>query len=168
MNVEATSAPSVTGRNFIREWTPDTDRAFVADAWLNTLRGASTEAGTSDWSAFRAHHNRRIDHILDGPGTRVRVAGPDDLVIRGFLVHNPSRRLVHMLFVRKSHRRQGIGRLLLSGVQLEGATFTEWSTFVERWILRKFSKAVGRDKYRAPIFESSLVYNPYFEEGSAE
>lgn len=127
---------------------------------MGVLRASSDEAHAVLWSGFRTHHNRLIDRILDDSRTRVRIAGPDHLVIHGFLVYRPPA-MLHMCFVRKVHRRQGIARLLLSGIELEGATCTHWTRDLGRWILERSKRQVGRDKYGAPVCEFGLDYDPY-------
>lgn len=147
------------GRVYVREWS-DSDRAFIADSWAMTLRAASEESGSADWDAFRTQKAKAIDRILDTPSTRVRVAGPDDLVILGYLVYTPPNTL-HMCFVRRGHRKKGIAHLLLTGINLEGAVVTQWSRDLGRWILGKTSREVARDKGGAPVMRSCLVYNPW-------
>lgn len=149
----------------IRNWT-STDRAFIADAWLHTLRGSSQEAKHAEWGSFCVHHNRCIDAILDDSSTSVSIAAPagDDVTIFGYLVHSPVERLIHMAFVKKPFRRQGIAKKLLSGIKLEGSSFTQWSRDAENWILPKFMKSAGRDRLGKLKMLDGIIYNPYFYE----
>lgn len=155
----------------VRDWN-QSDRAFIADSWLNTLRAASLETRRADWQCWRAFHNQRIDGILDDERTRVRVVAPpdDEFTVYGFLVyretttpHDPG--LLHMLFVKKPFRKDGMARDLLDGIDLEGMSFTEWTAEVEKWILARFEKFKGRDRWGKPIVESSLRYNPHWRMG---
>ncbi len=143
-----------------------TDRAFVADAWLNSLRAGTEETRRADWDAFKAHHNAAIDRILDDAATVVSIAAPagDDLTIYGFLVRRPG--AFHMLFVKKPWRRMGVAKRLLDGAELDGAVFTQWTRDVGEWILPRFMKAVGRDRFGKQRFEGGMKYNPFFGSGS--
>ncbi len=145
-----------------------TDREFVVDAWLNTARAASKDAVESDWDAFRTHYNKRIDSILDDSGTTVRIAAPEDdeVTVYGFLVLGP--KLLHMVFVKKPFRRQGIAKQLLAGVDTTGATFTHWSRDFGHWIMPRFQRQVGVDMYGKPRlqFKDGVKFNPYFHEAT--
>lgn len=152
----------------IRNWST-TDRAFVADAWLNSLRAGTDEARVANWESFKAHRNRAIDAILDDKGTFVRIAAPpaDELTIYGYLVGTrfeaPSPPVLHMLFVKKPFRRQGVAGALLKGVPLEQAVCTQWTRDLGEWILRKSQKVDGHDRFGKPHLTGGLKYNPYWE-----
>lgn len=141
-----------------------TDRAFVADAWLNSLRAGTEEAGTSDWQAFKASKNALIDRVLDDARTHVLIAAPKDdaLTIYGYLVGRaPS--VLHMLFVKKPFRRQGVAKRLLTvaGVELGQAVCTQWTRDLGEWILKKSQTPDGRDRFGKPHMSGGLKYNPW-------
>lgn len=141
-----------------------TDRAFVADAWLNSLRAGTEEANSSDWQAFKARKNLLIDTILDDARTLVSIAAPkeDALTIYGYLVGRAPTTL-HMLFVKKPFRRQGVATRLLTtaGVELGAATCTQWTRDLGEWILKKSQKPDGRDRFGKPHLSGGLKYNPW-------
>ncbi len=148
----------------IRPYTP-TDRAFIADAWLNTLRAATVESRETDWDAFRTNSFKRIDGIIDDSTTTIRVAAPpdDEITLYGFIATGP--KAIHMLFVKKPFRKQGIGRQLLAGLNMNDVVFTHWSRDFGEWIILKFQKPAGVDKHGRPrlIFKSGFKYNPYLD-----
>lgn len=161
-----TASVSTSAVRFVLREGLDTDRAFVADAWLNTLRASNQESKRAEWHNFRAAKSHDIDGILDDKATKVRVAGPpdDDVTIYGFLVHRPPD-LLHMLFVKKPFRLNGIANALLSGLVLEGATLTHWTRDMEHWLLDKYSEQNGYDGRGRAITRCKLKYDPNWREG---
>jgi hypothetical protein len=97
----------------------------------------------------------------------VKVATPpdDEVTVYGFLVHRPPD-LLHMCFVKMPFRRDGIAHDLFAGVQVEGATCTEWTKDFSDWIRERFQAGFRRDKYgrKHPVYK--LNYNPFFSEAA--
>lgn len=143
-----------------------TDRAFVADSWLNSLRAGTEESKVADWQSFKAKKNAHIDRILDDPRTTVRIAAPagDDLTIYGYLVGR-SPAVLHMLFVKKPFRRQGVASKLIDDakVNLPNAICTEWTADLGDWILKKTQQQLAASGMRAPRTTGGLTYNPWEE-----
>lgn len=151
-----------------------TDRAFVADAWLNSLRAATDESRYADWAAFKAQKNAAIDKVLDDASTRLWIAAPkgDELTIYGYLVgadtrpemHPPAARVLHMLFVKKPFRRLGVATRLLAaaGVELGAAVCTQWTRDLGDWILKKSQTPDGRDRFGKQHLTGGLQYNPFW------
>lgn len=146
-----------------------TDRAFIADSWVNTLRAATDETARCDWQTFRAQKNAAVDRLLNDALTFIRIAAPpaDELTIYGYLVGSrfepPTPPVLHMLFVKKPFRLQGVAAGLLkdSGVDLGQAICTQWTRDLGEWILKKSQKPDGRDRFGKPHLTGGLKYNPW-------
>ncbi len=147
----------------IRPYTA-TDRALVADSWLNSLRAGTEESKVADWQAFKAQKNAMIDRVLDDARTTVQIAAPkdDELTIYGYLVGRAPA-VMHMLFVKKPFRRQGVATRLLAvaGVKLDEAVCTQWTADLGEWILKKSQRRDGSDRYGKPHMTGGLKYNPW-------
>lgn len=156
-------AAIATQLDFSIRTATDSDRAFIADAWLNTIRAGTEETRRAEWDSFRSHHHARIDTILDDARTSVRIAAPagDDVTIYGYMVFRPDEPVIHMLFVKKPFRRMGVATKLLGGHELDGVAFTQWSCMLTEWILPKLRKPYARNKYGQVIFKEGLRYNPW-------
>lgn len=146
----------------LRPYTPS-DRAFVVDSWVSTLRAATEETRFSDRDAFREYHWKRIDGLLDDKRMAIRVAAPpdDDVTIYGYLAEfSPD--MLHMLFVKKPFRRQGVAKRLLEGHNLQSAVFTQWSLAVPKWILPKLLRPDGtKDRHGNAHYQKGIRYNPW-------
>lgn len=120
----------------LREMLP-TDEGFIARSWVDTARAGTRQTRQIDASLFNAWHYPAVGALLKSPGVTVRVAGADDgLTIYGFAVYESG--CVHCVYVRKTLRRLGLARALLTGVKLEGLAFSCWSRDVSDWVLERY------------------------------
>ncbi len=115
----------------------ESDYGFVADSWVQTLRGASKEARAIPKELFFPHEHERIGLLL--PTCDLRVAGPpeDEVTIYGFSVCG--RGVVHFTYVKSAFRKLGIARALLKDYEANRLTVsTSWSRDLGEWILSKY------------------------------
>ena len=151
----------------LRPATPG-DRAFVADSWRNSIRAATDESLAIDWESFRAHHDARIDAILDSKDTRVTIAHPpgDDVTIYGFIADGGDS-VVHMIFVKAAWRRQGIASALWGTRDHRNVTVTAWTSHMSKWIWPRFGPLeMGRQAKTCVCKKCSHKHHVY-ESGSA-
>lgn len=86
------------------------DLGYVIDTWGRSLRAEYPDMRTTEFvGQLRAGIKRRLD-----AGAVVRVAHPaeDNDLILGWIALGQAPAMVHYVYVRESHRRGGIARLL--------------------------------------------------------
>lgn len=130
--------------------TPD-DIAFIADAWVQTARGANRERKSIPRDLFFARGYQTTTSIASRVGAIVATAPGDPSTLYGFLVIERRERLIHFWYVKKPWRGLGIGRAMLarSGLDPCSSTCTWWTRDLGDWVLEKYK---------------GLVYNPYVME----
>ena len=107
-----------------RAYNPETDKSFIYSTWLKGLFYGNSYFGSIDKAVYFDRYERVLDHILNKPGTEVRIAGLSDDAdtILGYLViEGPT---VHWVHVKTGWRRQGIAKLLIGGSVLSSVSHT--------------------------------------------
>lgn len=128
-----------------RDATPD-DLGFILSSWLRSAGDAWGDLKRADASAFRGteagwfadvpHRFTRaaVVEITERPGAESIVACDPEAphVLYGFIVAEPSQRIVHWCHVKHEFRRAGIGRELLYRVLPDIATNGATCTYLGR------------------------------------
>jgi GNAT superfamily N-acetyltransferase len=129
--------------------TPTADEMpLVYDAWANSYR-KSPWAGTVPNHLWDSVSRESIKSLLSR-GARVLVAVtpvagheaeyPAVRRVMGYSVSEPSRRVLHWLFVKEKFRRVGIGRALLDATCPDGAyTYTHRTRASSRFLGERFT-----------------------------
>lgn len=127
----------------------ESDWAFCADAWVQSLRAASREARAVPKELFFPHWHQRVAALL--ASRQVRVAGPpgDTDTIYGFLVVGPRPDAVEFCYVKSAFRRLGIAKALLGDMLQKPVLCTHWTRELGEWILPRYP---------------GLTFHPYLSE----
>lgn len=99
----------------LREFNPETDRAFVLASWLKSYK-LSEFAHAIPSRVYYTWHQKIIDQILSVPTNQVTiVCDPDDSShILGFMVNNTQTPIIHYIYVKHAFRRRGLAAYLMS------------------------------------------------------
>lgn len=125
-----------------------TDAGYVLATWMRSLN-TSRECRNLSPLKFGKTYGKLVDRYLDHPSVSVWVAERDNRLI-GWLAATPAVPIVHYVYVRNEHRRQGVAKAMLRAAGIErnqtiGATFVGPSS---DWIRRVASVVtVDREEF---------------------
>ncbi len=125
----------------VREYRPETDKAFVVSAWLANNRHSPATMGING-KVYLEGERAKIDRLLIAYDVAVAHAPEDEEALLGFACTGP-RPVIHYVYVRASARRLGIARSLLA-------------RFVGKKCWRTHLPVM-----RGLMVPSEWVYNPY-------
>lgn len=88
---------------------PEQYRNMILSKWMRSLKYENDFFRLADSASFFEYYNRYIDHILNKPGTEVRLAALSDNrdVVLGWSISRGE--ILDYVHVRRDMRKQGIG-----------------------------------------------------------
>lgn len=96
-----------------REWSPETDKAFIMATWLRGLYYGDSWFSLIPKDTFMRNYQPFLERLIDSPGAEITVAclveDPD--VIIGYSVHTNT--VLSWVFVKRSWRKAGVARLIV-------------------------------------------------------
>ncbi len=101
----------------IRQYEPQSDKAFIASSWLKSYKGESSFAAGIPTALFFQMHGELVNRILDKHSTVTLVAAckEDRDVIIGYAVYEKigSHEVIHYVYVKRAFNGLGICKMLL-------------------------------------------------------